>query len=144
MPKKDQFPWDTKKLAFSRARREGASAPRERDLKIYEKFFRQSIKNKKNPRVLILGMTPELNEYRFNKLNSRLEKFLRDGKVQLNKNDKWKVENVIKHTGLVIHSALPEQVFEKMISRYFKIIDRKASTKIPGVEWPLIYYFKNK
>ncbi len=54
--------WDTQKLSGSRSKREAASAPRQNDLKIYEKFLKQAIKNKKNPKALILGATPELRD----------------------------------------------------------------------------------
>ncbi len=54
--------WDFKKISESRAKREGASAPRKGDLKVYEKFLKLAIKNKKISRVLILGATPELRD----------------------------------------------------------------------------------
>lgn len=50
------------KISGSRSKREGASAPRQNDLKIYEKFLKQAIKNKKDPKALILGATPELRD----------------------------------------------------------------------------------
>jgi len=54
--------WNTQKISTSRSKRDAASAPRLGDLKIYEKFLKQAIKNKKNPKALILGATPELRD----------------------------------------------------------------------------------
>ncbi len=36
--------------------------PSGKDIKIYEKFLRQSLKNKKEPKILILGATPEMRD----------------------------------------------------------------------------------
>lgn len=50
------------KHATSRASRKESSAPTKEELAIYEQALRQAIKHKKNPRVLILGATPELRD----------------------------------------------------------------------------------
>jgi len=54
--------WDSRRISESRAKREAASAPRGKDLKVYEKFLKLAVKDRKNPRVLILGATPELRD----------------------------------------------------------------------------------
>lgn len=53
--------WDIKKVASSRAKREGSSAPIKEELDIYKKYLKLAIKGK-NPRVLVLGATPELRD----------------------------------------------------------------------------------
>lgn len=58
----DKSRWDEQYKAVGRAKREAVSAPRKKDLLIYEKYLRQSIKGVKTPRVLILGATPELRD----------------------------------------------------------------------------------
>lgn len=53
---------DTENSATSRAKRKASSAPRQRDLKVYEFYLKQAVKGKKNIKVLVLGATPELRD----------------------------------------------------------------------------------
>ncbi len=49
-----------KQMARNRKKRRPPTAPSIGEQKTYEKFLKQALKNKKNPKVLILGVTPEL------------------------------------------------------------------------------------
>ncbi|MBW2978040.1 class I SAM-dependent methyltransferase [Candidatus Woesearchaeota archaeon] len=53
--------WGNKVSIKARVKRgKGTSAPIKEELEIYKKFLRQTIVGDKNPRVLVLGVTPEL------------------------------------------------------------------------------------
>jgi len=54
--------WEKKDFAEARSNRTGAFAPREKELGVYEKLLKASIKGKKSPIALILGATPELRD----------------------------------------------------------------------------------
>ncbi|TKJ17815.1 hypothetical protein CEE44_04790 [Candidatus Woesearchaeota archaeon B3_Woes] len=55
--------WSNIKIIKTRAKRgEGTSAPSPEEIKVYEKFFKIAIGNKKNTRTLVLGATPELRD----------------------------------------------------------------------------------
>lgn len=54
--------WDREDKAKSRAKREGSSAPLPTELEIYENYLKRAIGQRKNPKVLILGATPELRD----------------------------------------------------------------------------------
>ena len=55
--------WSDSESVKSRAKRgEGTSAPFSEEIKVYEKFFKIAIGNKKNTKSLVLGATPELRD----------------------------------------------------------------------------------
>lgn len=56
----------TNKMYQQRTQRRPPIAPGKGDLRIYDKFFKETIKNNKRPKVLILGVTPELRDLAFN------------------------------------------------------------------------------
>ena len=51
-----------KKAAKSRTRRKASSAPIKPELKNYRFLLRKALKNRKSPRILVLGSTPELRD----------------------------------------------------------------------------------
>lgn len=54
--------WSRKDGAASRAKREASSAPILAELWVYEKFLKRAIANRKTPKVIVLGATPELRD----------------------------------------------------------------------------------
>jgi len=54
--------YKTKEIAALRAKREASSSPIPEEISIYRTWLKRAIKNKKEPKVLILGATPELRD----------------------------------------------------------------------------------
>lgn len=52
----------SKEMAQARKKRRPPTAPSKSEREIYEKFLMRAIKGKRNPKALVLGVTPELRE----------------------------------------------------------------------------------
>lgn len=55
----------SKSMNVARAKRRPPTAPTRQELKIYQGFLKTALGNKKNTRIWILGITPELRELAF-------------------------------------------------------------------------------